>query len=175
MPFTPMHLGFGIFLFSILPFLDPIALLIGTVIIDLEPIFYLITGIGNMHGIMHSTLGVIVFFIPTSFISWLSYKYLKLEKYLPKYNIYLSLLSGIIGLFSHVIFDAILYSEIMFFYPFSNQSGFLHNAIPSQAVYIILGVMFAVGIPILGIKHYLRYKQKKKAEEQTDLIRRKEG
>jgi hypothetical protein len=79
MPFTPVHLGFAIFIFSILPFVDPIALLIGTIIIDVEPIFYLITGIGQMHGIMHSTLGVMVFFIPTSFISWLCYKYLYLS------------------------------------------------------------------------------------------------
>ncbi len=174
MPFTPIHLGFAIFLFSVLPFMDPIALLIGTVIIDLEPIFYLITGIGQMHGIMHSTLGVLVFFIPTSFISWLCYKFVKLEKYFPKFNIYISLLSGIIGLFSHVIFDGILYSEIMFLYPFSMQAGMLHNIIPYSAVYWILGIMFIVGMLILGLRYYLRYLQKKKSAEQSDLIRRKD-
>jgi len=172
MPFTPMHLGFGIFLFSIVPFLDPIALLIGTIIIDLEPIFYLITGIGSMHGIMHSTLGVIVFFIPASFISWLCYRFLKIDKYLPKYNIYLSLLSSIIGLFSHVIFDAIMYPEIMFFYPFSQINGILYNLITPRADYLILGIMFIVGFLILGIRYYLNYAKKRKAEENLDLVRR---
>lgn len=166
MPFTPVHFGFAIFIFSILLFIDPIALLIGTVIIDVEPIFYLITGIGQMHGIMHSTLGVMVFFIPTSFISWLSYKYLKLDRYLPKFNIYISLLSGILGLFSHIFFDAILYSEIMFFYPFSQTSGILNNLISSSAVYLILGIMALVGALILVLKYYLKYQQKKKKEEE---------
>jgi len=165
MPFTPVHLGFAIFIFSIIPFVDPIALLIGTIIIDVEPIFYLITSIGQMHGIMHSTLGVIVFFIPTSFISWLCYKYLKLDRYLPKYNVYISLLSGILGLFSHIFFDAILYSEIMFFYPFSNTNGILYDLTSSFAVYLLLGIMFLVGTLILGLKYYLKYQQKKKIEE----------
>jgi len=166
MPFTPVHLGFAIFIFSILPFVDPIALLIGTVIIDVEPIFYLITGIGQMHGIMHSTLGVMVFVVPTSLISWLCYKFLKLDRYLPKYNIYISLLSGILGLFSHIFFDAILYSEIMFFYPFSNTSGILYNLIPSFAVYLMLGIMFLVGALILGLRCFLKHQQKKKKEEE---------
>lgn len=168
MPFTPVHFGFAIFVFSILPFIDPIALLIGTVIIDVEPIFYLITGIGQMHGIMHSTLGVIVFFIPTSFISWLCYKYFKLDRYLPKYNIYISLLSGILGLFSHIFFDAILYSEIVFFYPFSNTGGTLYNLISPFADYFILGIMFLVGALILGVKYYLKYQQKKKIKEEEE-------
>lgn len=172
MPFTPIHLGFAIFVFGIFPFMDPIALLIGTVIIDLEPIFFLITGIGQMHGIMHSTLGVLVFFLPTSFISWLCYKYLKLEKYLPKFNIYISLISGIIGLFSHIIFDAILYPEIMFFYPFSKETGILFNIIPFAAVYWILGIMFLVGTIVIILRYYIKKTRKKATEEKTDLIKR---
>ncbi|MBY9001527.1 MAG: metal-dependent hydrolase [Candidatus Heimdallarchaeota archaeon] len=165
MPFTPVHFGFAIFVFSIMLFMDPIALLIGTIIIDVEPIFYLITGIGQMHGIMHSTLGVIVFFIPSSFISWLGYKYLKLDRFLPKYNVYISLLSAILGLFSHIFFDAILYNEIMFFYPFSETNGTLYNLISPSAVYPILGIMFLVGALILGLRYYLKYQKKKRIEE----------
>ena len=174
MPFTPIHFGFAIFIFSVLMFMDPIALLIGTVIIDLEPIFYLITGIGQIHGIMHSALGVLVFFIPTSFISWLCYRYIKLERFFPKFNIYISLISGTIGLFSHVIFDGILYSEIMFLYPFSKQAGMLYNIIPFSAVYWILGIMFILGIVILGVRYYLKHLQSKRGEDQEDLIGRKD-
>lgn len=161
MPFTPIHLGFSVFIFGILPFMDPIALLIGAVIIDLEPIFHLITGIGQMHGIMHSILGVIVFFIPTTFISWLCYKYLKLEKFLPKFNIYLSLLSGILALFSHIIFDGFMYPEIMLFYPFSKKTGLIFNAISSSAVYWTLGLMFLIGTILIVLKYILKYRKRR--------------
>ncbi|NHK30481.1 MAG: hypothetical protein FK730_03965 [Asgard group archaeon] len=62
MPFTPFHLGFGVLLSAVFfPFIDPIALLLGTILIDLEPIFHLIFNVGQLHGVMHSLLGVIVF------------------------------------------------------------------------------------------------------------------
>ncbi|OLS30866.1 MAG: hypothetical protein HeimAB125_17840 [Candidatus Heimdallarchaeota archaeon AB_125] len=170
MPATPLHFGFAIFLFSILPFMDPIALLIGVAIIDLEPFFYMITGIGQLHGIMHSILGMLVFFIPTTFISWSCYKLFKLERYLPKFKIYISLLSGIVGLFSHVFFDGILYPEIMFVYPFSKQAGMLYNIIPSSAVYWILVIMLFVGIAILVLRYYLKLLWKKREETNPTLL-----
>ena len=167
MPFTPLHLGFSIFVFGIFPFMDPIALLIGAVIIDLEPIFYLITGIGQMHGIMHSTLGVMVFVLPTTLLSWLCYKFIKLEKYFPKFNVYLSLLSGTLALYSHVIFDGILYPEIMLFYPFSKQTGLLYNLIPSSAVYWILGIMFVVGTILIILRYFLKLRNKQRTDNVT--------
>ena len=169
MPFTPIHFGFSVFIFSILPFMDLVALLIGAVIMDLEPIFYLITGIGQLHGILHSILGVLVFFIPTTFISWLCYRFLKLDKYLPSFNIYISLLSGIFGLFSHIFFDAIMYSEIMFFYPFSKRSGILFNLVSSRTDYLILIIMFIVGIIIIGLRCFVKYKKRKISDKNQTL------
>lgn len=169
MPFTPIHFGFSIFIFGILPFMDPIALLVGAVIIDLEPIFYLITGIGQMHGIMHSTLGVLVFIIPTTLISWLFHRFLKFEKYLPRYNVYLSVLSGILGLYSHVVFDGILYSEIMFLYPFSNQAGMLYNLIPHNAVYWILGILFLIGLVLITLKYFIIRKKTQVNKEEDSF------
>ncbi|MCK5305030.1 MAG: hypothetical protein KAJ72_07255, partial [Candidatus Heimdallarchaeota archaeon] len=87
-------------------------------------------------------------------------------RYLPKYKVYISLFSGILGLFSHIFFDAILYSEIMFFYPFSNTIGTLYNFISPFADYLILGIMFLVGALILGVKYYLKYQKKKKIKEE---------
>ncbi|MHA1198695.1 MAG: hypothetical protein ACTSQF_05010, partial [Candidatus Heimdallarchaeaceae archaeon] len=75
---------------------------------------------------------------------------------------------------SHVIFDGILYSEIMFLYPFSKQAGMLYNIIPFSAVYWILGIMFLVGIVILGLRYYLKNLRNKKEEDQEDHIGRKD-
>ena len=81
MPFTPFHFGFAFFLYSIFPFLDPIALLIGCVIIDIEPLFHLLFNVGELHGIIHSFLGVIVFLIPVSLISWLFFRWFKILRW----------------------------------------------------------------------------------------------
>lgn len=162
MPFTPFHLGFGVFVFSILIFLDPIALLLGTIIIDVEAFMRLILNLDPLHGILHSMLGVIVFFIPTVLMSWGCYKIFKLEKYLRKFNWGISVLSSLIGLFSHVFFDSIIYPEVMMFYPFSNRSGILLGAISVRMDYYLLVILFCAGIVILGIRFLVkRYRNRK--------------
>ncbi|MHA1213047.1 MAG: hypothetical protein ACTSSH_11350 [Candidatus Heimdallarchaeota archaeon] len=164
MPFTPFHLGFGVLLIAICPFFDPIALLLGTILIDLEPIFHLLFNIGQLHGVFHSVLGVIVLFFPISVISWVSYKLVnKWFNYQYKFRWSLSLISSFLGLFSHILFDAGLYPEMMLFYPFTKQTGFLFGYWDSRISMIALSVMFALGVIILAIKmtvkHYLKIKQ----------------
>jgi len=167
MPFTPFHLGFGVFVFSILIFLDPIALLIGTILIDVEAFMRLVLNLTPLHGILHSLLGVMVFFLPTVLISWGCYKIFKLERYLRKFNWGISIISSLIGLFSHIFFDTILYSEMMMFYPFSRKKGILFGIISVRMDYYILTILFCTGIIVLGIRYMIkRYKNKKENENQ---------
>jgi len=168
-PFTPFHLGFGLFMLAILPFLDPISLLLGTIIIDLEGIFCWIFTFCPMHGVLHSLVGVISFFLPLSFFSWLCYKKFKLEKFFffPKFNWILSLTSGVLGLFSHIFFDAIMYPEIKLFFPFSDKTGILYGLIPSWVIYVLLSCMFLIGILIIIAKYLV--KNKKRQNVSTSL------
>lgn len=169
MPFTPFHLGFGVLLIALIPFLDPIALLLGTILIDLEGIFYLLFNVGQLHGIMHSFMGVIVLFGPISFISWGSFKIInKFYKIERKFNLWLSLLSSIIGLVSHILFDTGLYSEMMLFYPFTKQTGFLLGYWTSQTAMITLSIMFVVGAVIIAIRMSIKYYKKKEIETKFD-------
>jgi membrane-bound metal-dependent hydrolase YbcI (DUF457 family) len=171
MAFTPFHLGFGIFVFSMFMFLDPIALLLGTVIIDIEAFMRLVLNLTPLHGTLHSMLGVIVFFIPTVLISWGCYKLFKLERHLQEFNWFLSILSSLIGLFSHVFFDTILYPEVMLFYPFSKKTGILLGAISERMDYYALSILFCVGIAIMGIRYLIkRYRSKK---ENLNLVTKK--
>ena len=184
MPFTPFHLGFGVLLIAICPFFDPIALLLGTILIDLEPLFHLLFSVGQLHGVFHSVLGVIVLFFPISVISWGSYKLInKWFNYQYKFRWYLSLISSLLGLFSHILFDAGLYSEMMLFYPFTKQTGFLFGYWDSRISMIALSVMFVVGVIILAIrmalKHYMKKKQvtlnNKSEDEKNAVIALKNG
>jgi hypothetical protein len=167
MPFTPFHLGFGLFLYSVLFFLDPIALLLGTIIIDIEPIVYLLFNVGSLHGIFHSMLGVFVFLLPTTLISWGVHKLFKLERYLGKFNWIIAIVSSCLGLFSHVFFDSIIYPEMMLFYPFTKETGFLFNLWTLQIDQYILVAMFCIGCLIL-LSRYLIKKYRKKDLEQDE-------
>jgi membrane-bound metal-dependent hydrolase YbcI (DUF457 family) len=99
-------------------------------------------------------LGVMVFSIPTVFISFGSYKIFKLERYLPKFNWKISFLSSLLGLLSHVFFDSIIYPEVMLFYPFSDKSGFLLGSISSRMDYYLLVRLLLASDIILYRNHH---------------------
>lgn len=162
MPFTPYHLGFGVFIFAICPFIDITAILIGTIIIDIEAVLYLLFKIGALHGYTHSLLGVMIYLIPCTFFSWAFYKLLaKITKRKFRFNWILSGISSLIGLISHIIFDGSLYPEMMFFYPFSQVQGHLLGIMSYQTIIIILVSMFAAGALIITVKSLLRFKFEK--------------
>ncbi len=165
MPFTPFHLGFGVLLYALLSFLDPIALLLGTVIIDLEPAFYLLFGIGQLHGVLHSFFGVIVFTIPLSFISWVVSKLLlRFFRLDLRFRWHFSLLSSFLGLVSHILFDAGLYPEMMLLYPFTRRTGYLFGFWDNRLAMILLSVMFLLGVIILAVKFLLKKINKRVAD-----------
>ncbi len=162
MPFTPFHLGFGIFLFALCPYIDAFAILIGTVFIDIEGILYMLFAIGVQHGYTHSLLGVMIYLIPCSVFSWLIYKInQKITNREYKFNIPLSLLSSFIGLVSHIFFDGCLYPEMKILYPFSTQTGHLFGIMNNTSIVILLSSLFAAGVFILVVKILLRYRFKK--------------
>lgn len=167
MPFTPFHIGFAVLVYALFPFLDPIALLLGTILIDTEGIFYLLTGIGSVHGPMHSVLGVLVFFIPITVISWGSFKLLgKITEREYPFNWWWSLLSGFVALVSHVIFDAGLYSDMMLFYPFTRETGYLYGFWDNTTAILTLVAMFAVGSIIIAVRILVKQRKKKDQEEE---------
>jgi membrane-bound metal-dependent hydrolase YbcI (DUF457 family) len=156
MPFTPIHLGFAFFIYSIFVFLDPIALILGTILIDLEPLVHLIFNVGKLHGKFHSFLGVIVLTVPISVISWGCFKIFKLNRFFKDFNWVFSLISSFLALVSHIFFDTIIYPEMMLFYPFSTKTGFLFGLWSQRTDYLILVAMFCVGAAILILRFILK-------------------
>lgn len=162
MPFTPYHLGFGIFLFSICPYIDVISILIGTVIIDIEGVLYLLFKIGVPHGYTHSLFGVMIYLLPCAFFSWIFFKLLQKKSKLQfKFNWLLSILSSLLGLVSHIIFDGSLYPEMMILYPFSTETGHIFGIMNYQTIVILLTTMFFVGVCIILVKILIRFRFKR--------------
>ncbi len=136
MPFTPYHLGPGLLLgLLFFRWIDVVAVLVGSVILDLEPFVVLVTGIAlPLHGICHTYVAAGLLSIPTSAALW----YLRgptrritrlfgLEQDFRPAGIYASCLVGTI---SHVFLDSFLYAEMNPFYPILGNPFYEYLASP---------------------------------------------
>ncbi len=169
MPLTPIHIGFAVFVYSIFIFLDPIALVLGTILIDLEPIMNMIFNIGKLHGKLHSLLGIVVLTFPIAAISCGCFRLFKLHRYIKKFKWINSLISISLGLTSHIFFDGIVYSEMVVLYPFSPKTGLLLDLWSAQTNILILMILLCVGIVVLVVR-YIINRYFKKNELETNMI-----
>lgn len=164
MPFTPFHWGISILIQSLLLFLDPVALFIGSVIPDVEGItaWFILPGMGlPLHGPLHSFPGAILLGLITGISSWLGFKYLfpliieqlqlNLPFTVPEFSLKCSLLSAFIGTFSHIILDAPLYGEMNLLFPLGIGNP-LDGIIPPTQVYLFCVFGFILGSIILVIR-----------------------
>lgn len=157
MPFTIYHFGPAIFVFSLFPFLDPIALLIGSIIPDIEGFFalYILPQSGlPLHGPFHSFIGAIILGSLTGFSSFLLWTFISKVKWItispssisfPK-----SLMTALIGTFSHILLDSFLYLEMNPFFPVEGNP-FL-DMIPENTIILLCIFSFLLGILILLIR-----------------------
>ena len=148
MPLTPFHLGPGLF-FGMLSFrfIDLTAFLLGSVVLDIEPFFALITGnIRQPHHFFTCFLGGILGAIIVLTILNV-FKSLRFPRHSSNLRIFFS---GLIGCWIHIIFDSFMHYDVSPFWPF-DFNPFLNLISISQNYFlcIILGV---IGLGLLMIK-----------------------
>lgn len=133
MPFTPFHMGPGILVKSLLH--GSFSLMVfgwAQIVMDMQPLWVMISGHGDLHGISHTYIGSAVL-TPVSAIT---------GKYLAEYalkrmnhsrqNSALAIswkvawISAAIGCFSHVFLDSIMHTDVVPFYPLNTQNPFWH-------------------------------------------------
>ena len=132
MPFTPFHMGPGILIKALLQ--GSFSLMVfgwAQIVMDIQPLFVLLSGEGHLHGFSHTYLGATLLAI----FSALSGKYLSefgllilgiSKKANPiKIAWWVVFISAFIGTFSHVILDSIMHSDVQPFYPISLRNSFL--------------------------------------------------
>ncbi len=131
MPFTPIHMGPGILLKSLLQGSFSLMVFGWTqIVMDIQPLVVLITGKGHLHGFTHTYLGATLIAV----FSALSGKYLsEFGLWLIGFNKrtrinipwWVVVLSAFVGSFSHVLLDSIMHSDVEPFYPFVPDNSFL--------------------------------------------------
>jgi len=150
MPFTPYHLGPGLF-FGLLLFryLDFPAFLIANIVVDVEPFLVLAFGLQYpLHGFFHSLIGaslvalVLAVALPrtSSYYEPLLSK-LRLSQRLSRGETFLA---SLLGVYSHVLMDSLLYSDIRPFFPL-DANPFLRGQSIAGAVYSFCVASFVLG------------------------------
>lgn len=131
MPFTPFHMGPGIVVKALLQ--GSFSLMVfgwAQIVMDIQPLFVLISGEGHLHGFSHTYVGATLLAI----FSALSGKYLSEiglyvlglnKQWQVKIKWWVSFLSAFIGTFSHVLLDSIMHSDVQPFFPFTTDNSLL--------------------------------------------------
>jgi len=123
MPFTPYHLGPGLFVgLLLLGFIDFPTFLVASVIVDVEPFLVLALNLNYpLHGFFHSFLGGTLVAVPLALLMQqirekLSplLSFFKLDQKVSFKSILVAALSGI---YIHILLDSRIYMDIQPFYP----------------------------------------------------------
>ena len=140
MPFTPLHMGPGIFIKAVLQSSFSLMVFGWTqIIMDLQPLIVMITGQGHLHGFTHTYIGAVLLAI----FSAISGKYISeigliilglAHSNTIKILWRVSFLSAFIGSFSHVFLDSIMHIDVEPFYPIALNNPF-HDIISIPALH----------------------------------------
>ncbi len=158
MPVTPFHLGPGVFFGVIFfKFFNFFAFLLGSVILDIEPLMIIILGMGYpYHRFFHTFLGGLIGALAISFLI-LTFKD-QLEKISIKINLKqtfspFSIFAGsLLGCWTHILFDSLISKDVFPFWPFSFRPLLgLTSIFQDYALCVILGV---IGVILIIKKIY---------------------
>lgn len=120
MPFTPLHMGPGIAIKSVMQ--GAFSLMVfgwAQIVMDIQPLIVIITGEGHLHGFSHTFIGAGLL----GLFSALTGKYLaEIGLQLLRWPTlplrwWVVFLSAFIGTFSHVLLDAVMHGDVQPFYP----------------------------------------------------------
>jgi membrane-bound metal-dependent hydrolase YbcI (DUF457 family) len=134
MPFTPFHLGPGLFVgLLLLSFIDLPTFLVASVIVDVEPLLILVFRLPYpLHGFFHSFLGGTLLAVPLALVMYRIrgkfsslMSFFKLEQ---KTSFKRILVAALAGVYLHILLDSLIYSDIQPFYP-SEANPLLNNAV----------------------------------------------
>ncbi len=151
MPLTPFHLGPGLFLGSLtLRFFNLWAVLLGSIVMDIEPIVLLIIGkcySCHHHAFFHSILGAIFGSLILAAILWkfreklnqISLRF-KISQSFSFKNLYFS---SLIAWLIHIFLDNLCHSDVFLFWPSHFKPLFIGKEIywPLNLICLIFGIV----------------------------------
>ncbi len=174
MPFTPYHLGPGLFIGLVfLKFLDFPTVLIASVIIDIEPLLVLVFNLNYpLHGFFHSFLGGTIAAVLLAGIMRVIRKYFtpvmtffKLDQDTSNRRI---LVSSLLGVYIHILLDSRMYTDIKPLFPLSFNPFYRSTSLPGLTETLIC-VWCYIGAFITYTLYLVYYFLKRKNKAQEEL------
>lgn len=154
MPFTPLHMGPGIAVKAVMQ--RKFSLMVfgwSQIVIDLQPLFVMITNKGVLHGFSHTYVGatLIGLFCALSgkYLGELGLRILREPEHLP-ISWTVAFISAFIGTYSHVVIDSIMHADLQPLAPFSSTS-ILHGIISIEALHVWCVASAVIG----GVVYYV--------------------
>lgn len=154
MPFTPFHFGPGLFVKSIAKKFSFMIFIFSQIIIDLEPLYFILTNNPPLHRLFHTFLGAnIVVFISVligkpicEFIIMGTRTLLKVCVPRVKISWPTAILTSIIGAYSHVFLDSLMHHDIKPFWPFMDINPLLNRVSISGLHWFCITAFAASGV-----------------------------
>jgi len=157
LPFTPLHCGPGALIKALIPGWFSLSIFtLVQVLIDIESLYNLINGYHPVHAFFHSYLGASIIgvigvvlgkpIIEQTFKIWnfLLHKKPASRLYIgPKIPLKSSIIGSFVGVYSHVLLDSIMHSDIRPLAPFS-ETNLVYQIIailPLHALCFSLGII----------------------------------
>ena len=156
MPITPFHFGPGAILHSVAPkHISFLAFCAANVLVDIEPLYYMITNQFPLHRFFHTYVGVSVVIAGTVALfatackidSWVTLPDLFRWKELKYRQVFLG---AAIGGYSHIVLDSIMHSDIRPYAPFSESNPLL-NVVTLGALHWSCVLAGVVGLALMHI------------------------
>jgi len=158
-PFTPFHLGPALLIGMIFfPYVDLVAIFISSVIVDVEPAYFLYSTGRPVHGFLHSYMGgTLVAFLLSCALYPFRRTYCEILRIFgmkQETSFRKILLSSLVGVYSHIFLDSFMYPEMEPFYPMHGNP--LLGVIKWTLIYDFCMWAFFVGTIVYAVRVLLR-------------------
>jgi membrane-bound metal-dependent hydrolase YbcI (DUF457 family) len=160
MPVTPFHFGPGAAVHSLAPgHVSFLAFCASNALIDVEPLYYMLTGGPPLHRFFHTYIGASLVAINTILLFAMTRRLAPVLA-LPDIFQWQSLrlapvtFGAFIGTYSHIVLDSVMHSDIRPFAPFTDANPLLH-AMPLDALHWFCVGTGVAGVAVLCVRHLL--------------------
>lgn len=140
MPFTPLHMGPGLVVKAAMQ--KRFSLMVfgwSQVVIDLQPLYVMLTNHGELHGFSHTLLGATLIGLFCALtgkpLGELGLRILREPQHLP-ISWRVSAASAFIGTYSHIAIDSIMHRDVFPLAPLSNATPW-HGIISIEALHVV--------------------------------------